>query len=89
MGRRHQGEREGLPAPRGRVKKGELQRRRGVHRQGRTSPGPLDLVRIDANAAILLSDKLEPIGTRMIGRSPRELRTERFMKIVPLTPEVL
>jgi large subunit ribosomal protein L14 len=47
------------------------------------------LVKFDRNAAVLLSSKLEPIGTRIFGPVTRELRTERFMKIVSLAPEVL
>ena len=43
----------------------------------------------DTNAAVLLNAKLEPIGTRIFGPVTRELRTERFMKIVSLAPEVL
>ena len=46
-------------------------------------------VRFDSNAAVLLNPKLEPIGTRIFGPVTRELRTERFMKIVSLAPEVL
>jgi len=47
------------------------------------------LIRFDGNAAVLLNNKLEPIGTRIFGPVTRELRTERFMKIVSLAPEVL
>ena len=47
------------------------------------------LLRFDGNAAVLLNSKLEPIGTRIFGPVTRELRTERFMKIVSLAPEVL
>jgi large subunit ribosomal protein L14 len=47
------------------------------------------LLRFDTNAAVLLTNKLEPIGTRIFGPVTRELRTERFMKIVSLAPEVL
>jgi large subunit ribosomal protein L14 len=47
------------------------------------------LVKFDGNAAVLLNAKLEPIGTRIFGPVTRELRTERFMKIVSLAPEVL
>ena len=47
------------------------------------------LVKFDGNAAVLLNNKLEPIGTRIFGPVTRELRTERFMKIVSLAPEVL
>jgi large subunit ribosomal protein L14 len=47
------------------------------------------LVKFDGNAAVLLNNKLEPIGTRIFGPVTRELRTEKFMKIVSLAPEVL
>ena len=47
------------------------------------------LLRFDGNATVLLNAKLEPIGTRIFGPVTRELRTERFMKIVSLAPEVL
>ena len=47
------------------------------------------IVKFDGNAAVLLNAKLEPIGTRIFGPVTRELRTERFMKIVSLAPEVL
>ncbi len=75
--------------PRGKVKKGEVydavvvRTRSGVRR----SDG--SLIRFDTNAAVLLSPKLEPIGTRIFGPVTRELRSERFMKIVSLAPEVL
>ena len=75
--------------PRGRVKKGEIynavvvRTAKGVRRQDGS------LVKFDANAAVLLNAKLEPIGTRIFGPVTRELRTERFMKIVSLAPEVL
>jgi large subunit ribosomal protein L14 len=75
--------------PRGKVKKGEIydavvvRTRSGVRR----SDG--SLIRFDGNAAVLLSPKLEPIGTRIFGPVTRELRSERFMKIVSLAPEVL
>lgn len=75
--------------PRGRVKKGEIynavvvRTRKGVRRPDGS------LIKFDANAAVLLNAKLEPIGTRIFGPVTRELRTERFMKIVSLAPEVL
>jgi large subunit ribosomal protein L14 len=47
------------------------------------------VLRFDTNAAVLLTNKLEPVGTRIFGPVTRELRTERFMKIVSLAPEVL
>ena len=76
-------------APRGRVKKGEIydavvvRTAKGVRRNDGS------LVRFDSNAVVLLTAKLEPIGTRIFGPVTRELRTERFMKIVSLAPEVL
>lgn len=76
-------------APRGRVKKGDVysavvvRTAKGVRRPD----GPL--IKFDNNAAVLLNNKLEPIGTRIFGPVTRELRTERFMKIVSLAPEVL
>jgi len=75
--------------PRGKVKKGEVMNavvvrtRHGVRR----SDG--SLIKFDGNAAVLLNNKREPIGTRIFGPVTRELRTERFMKIVSLAPEVL
>ena len=76
-------------APRGRVKKGEIydavvvRTAKGVRR----SDG--SLIRFHHNAAVLLTPKMEPIGTRIFGPVTRELRTEQFMKIVSLAPEVL
>ena len=76
-------------APRGRVKKGDVysavvvRTAKGVRRPDGS------LVRFDGNAAVLLNNKLEPIGTRIFGPVTRELRGERFMKIVSLAPEVL
>jgi large subunit ribosomal protein L14 len=75
--------------PRGKVKKGEVynavvvRTRKGVRRRDGS------LIRFDGNAAVLLNSKLEPIGTRIFGPVTRELRSERFMKIVSLAPEVL
>ena len=75
-------------APRGRVKKGEVysavvvRTRHGVRRPDGS------VIKFDTNAAVLLNPKLEPIGTRIFGPVTRELRTERFMKIVSLAPEV-
>ena len=75
--------------PRGKVKKGDVydavvvRTRKGVRRPDGS------LIRFDANAAVLLNNKQEPIGTRIFGPVTRELRTEKFMKIVSLAPEVL
>ena len=75
--------------PRGRVKKGDVfnavvvRTRKGVRR----SDG--SVIRFDNNAAVLLNNQLQPIGTRIFGPVTRELRTENFMKIISLAPEVL
>jgi large subunit ribosomal protein L14 len=75
--------------PRGKVKKGEVyhavvvRTRKGVRRQDGS------LIRFDGNAAVLLNNRLEPIGTRIFGPVTRELRTGNFMKIISLAPEVI
>ena len=75
--------------PRGKVKKGDVydavvvRTRKGVRRADGS------LIRFDGNAAVLLNNKQEPIGTRIFGPVTRELRSEKFMKIVSLAPEVL
>lgn len=75
--------------PRGKVKKGQVmtavvvRTRKGVRR------GDGSLIRFDDNAAVLLNNQLAPIGTRIFGPVTRELRGERFMKIISLAPEVL
>jgi large subunit ribosomal protein L14 len=76
-------------APRGRVKKGEIYHAVVVRTAKGVRRPDGSLVRFDGNAAVLLSPKMEPIGTRIFGPVTRELRTERFMKIVSLAPEVL
>ena len=76
-------------APRGRVKKGDVysavvvRTAKGVRRPDGS------LIKFDRTAAVLLNNKGEPIGTRIFGPVTRELRTEKFMKIVSLAPEVL
>ena len=75
--------------PRGRVKKGEVfnavvvRTKKGVRRPDGS------VIRFDTNAAVLLNAQLQPIGTRIFGPVTRELRTENFMKIISLEPEVL
>ena len=76
-------------APRGRVKKGEVYDAVVVRTAKGVRRGDGSLVRFDSNAVVLLTPKMEPIGTRIFGPVTRELRTERFMKIVSLAPEVL
>ena len=75
--------------PRGRVKKGEVynalvvRTRKGVRRPDGS------LIRFDGNAAVILNAQLQPVGTRIFGPVTRELRGEKFMKIISLAPEVL
>ncbi len=75
--------------PRGKVKKGQVmsavvvRTKKGVRRKDGS------LIKFDDNAAVLLNAQLAPIGTRIFGPVTRELRTERFMKIISLAPEVL
>ena len=57
--------------------------RKGVRRQDGS------LIKFDQNAAVLLNANKQPIGTRIFGPVTRELRSERFMRIVSLAPEVL
>jgi len=76
-------------APRGRVKKGEVYSAVVVRTAKGIRRGDGSLIKFDGNAAVLLNAKLEPIGTRIFGPVTRELRTERFMKIVSLAPEVI
>ena len=75
--------------PLGKVKKGDLldavvvRTKKGVRRPDGS------VIRFDSNAAVLLTAQHEPIGTRIFGPVTRELRSEQFMKIVSLAPEVL
>jgi large subunit ribosomal protein L14 len=75
--------------PNARVKKGEVRRAVVV----RTTKGVLradgSYIRFDDNAAVLVDNAREPIGTRIFGPVARELRGRRFMKIISLAPEVL
>ena len=75
--------------PRGKVKKGQVmsavvvRTKKGLRRQAGS------LIQFDDNAAVLLNASLAPIGTRIFGPVTRELRNERFMRIISLAPEVL
>src|SRR6267378_501942 len=73
----------------GDVKKGEIYHAVVVRTAFGVRRADGSRIRFDSNAAVLLTPKLEPIGTRIFGPVTRELRTERFMKIVSLAPEVL
>lgn len=76
-------------APRGRVKKGDVYNAVVVRTAKGIRRPDGSMIKFDGNAAVLLNSKLEPIGTRIFGPVTRELRSERFMKIVSLAPEVL
>jgi len=75
--------------PRGKVKKGEVYNAVVVRTKSGVRRGDGSLIRFDGNAAVLLNARLEPIGTRIFGPVTRELRTNQFMKIISLAPEVL
>ena len=75
--------------PRGKVKKGEVYNAVVVRTAKAIRRRDGSAIRFDSNAAVILNAKLEPIGTRIFGPVTRELRTEKFMKIVSLAPEVL
>ncbi|MBL1260191.1 MAG: 50S ribosomal protein L14 [Gammaproteobacteria bacterium] len=75
--------------PRGKVKKGEVYNAVVVRTCKGVRRADGSLIRFDSNAAVLLNAQLQPIGTRIFGPVTRELRTERFMKIISLAPEVL
>ena len=75
--------------PRSKVKKGEVYNAVVVRTAKGVRRPDGSLIRFDDNAAVLLNNKLEPIGTRIFGPVTRELRSERFMKIVSLAPEVI
>ncbi|MFT5260665.1 MAG: large subunit ribosomal protein L14 [Gammaproteobacteria bacterium] len=75
--------------PNSKVKKGDVynavivRTRKGVRRRDGSS------IRFDSNAAVLLNATLQPIGTRIFGPVTRELRNDKFMRIISLAPEVL
>ncbi|MCB1620617.1 MAG: 50S ribosomal protein L14 [Thiothrix sp.] len=75
--------------PRGKVKKGDVYNAVVVRTASGVRRRDGSVIRFDGNAAVLLNNKLEPIGTRIFGPVTRELRSERFMKIISLAPEVL
>ncbi len=75
--------------PRGRVKKGEVRRAVIVRTAKQVQRLDGSSIKFDTNAAVLLSNSGEPIGTRIFGPVVRELRSKKFMKIVSLAPEVL
>ena len=75
--------------PRGRVRKGEIRRAVVVRTKKEVTRPDGTAIRFDRNAAVLLNNANEPIGTRIFGPVTRELRARRYMKIISLAPEVL
>lgn len=75
--------------PRGRVKKGDVQRAVIVRTASNINRQDGSVIRFDKNAAVLINKDGEPIGTRIFGPVTRELRAKKYMKIVSLAPEVL
>lgn len=75
--------------PRGKVKKGEVLKAVIVRTTKGVRRPDGSLIRFDKNAAVLLNNQLQPIGTRIFGPVTRELRGEQFMKIISLALEVI
>jgi large subunit ribosomal protein L14 len=75
--------------PRGRVKKGDIHKAVIVRTAKEVRRDDGTAIRFDRNAAVLINNQQEPIGTRIFGPVTRELRQKQFMKIISLAPEVL
>ena len=75
--------------PRGRVQKGQVMNAVVVRTRKGIRRGDGSLIKFDENAAVLLNQQNQPVGTRIFGPVTRELRTENFMRIVSLAPEVI
>jgi large subunit ribosomal protein L14 len=75
--------------PRGRVKKGEVMKAVVVRSAKDIKRADGSVIRFDSNAAVLINNQSEPVGTRIFGPVPRELRARNQMKIISLAPEVL
>ena len=75
--------------PRGRVKKGDIHRAVIVRTATPIRRVDGSAIRFDRNAAVLINPQMEPVGTRIFGPVPRELRAKNHMKIISLAPEVL
>ena len=75
--------------PRGRVKKGDIRKAVIVRTAKEVKREDGSTIRFDRNAAVILNNQNEPIGTRIFGPVVRELRAKNFMKIISLAPEVL
>jgi len=75
--------------PRGRVKKGDVMKAVVVRTVKEVRRPDGSYLKFDDNSAVLISNQMEPIGTRIFGPVARELRAKQFMKIISLAPEVL
>ena len=75
--------------PRGRVKKGDVMKAVVVRISKDIKRPDGSVIRFDRNAAVLITPQMEPVGTRIFGPVPRELRAKNHMKIISLAPEVL
>ena len=75
--------------PRGRVKKGDVMKAVVVRVAKDLRRPDGSIIRFDRNAAVLITPQMEPVGTRIFGPVPRELRAKNHMKIISLAPEVL
>jgi len=75
--------------PRGRVKKGDVHQAVIVRTAKDIRRADGSVIRFDRNAAVLINNQAEPVGTRIFGPVPRELRAKNHMKIISLAPEVL
>ena len=75
--------------PNARVKKGEVRKAVVVRTKKQVLRPDGSYIRFDDNAAVLIDNAREPVGTRIFGPVARELRAQKFMKIISLAPEVL
>ncbi len=75
--------------PRGRVKKGDVRKAVIVRTSKEVKRADGTAIRFDKNAAVIINNNNEPVGTRIFGPVVRELRAKNFMKIISLAPEVL
>ena len=75
--------------PRGKVKKGDVMKAVVVRTAKEVRRPDGSCIRFDRNAAVLINNQGEPVGTRIFGPVTRELRAKNHMKIVSLAPEVL
>ena len=75
--------------PRGKVKKGEIHKAVIVRTAKEIYRTDGSSIKFDSNSAVLINNNGEPLGTRIFGPVPRELRSKKYMKIISLAPEVL